>query len=121
MDRWRGKTAIVTGASRSIGKEIAERLLNEGVNVVGIARNADLLQKIASSSKSAPGQFHPMPCDVADEKQLLDVFNKVDSTLGGVHILVNNAAIVHNDCIIGNIHTHRHHLKQNNMIYNYKI
>lgn len=46
MDRFIGKVAVVTGASRGIGKEITKELLKKGVHVVGLGRNLNLLQVI---------------------------------------------------------------------------
>ena len=48
-DRFRGKTAVVTGAASGIGRAIAERLVAEGANVVGTDINADLLAEVASA------------------------------------------------------------------------
>lgn len=44
MDRWRGRTALVTGASAGIGKEIAKQLVQHGMNVIGTARNIEKIE-----------------------------------------------------------------------------
>ena len=94
MNRWRGKLAIVTGASRGIGASVVQNLVESGVNVVGVARSIEQMQQMQAELKSLPAKFYPMQCDVTKEEEILNVFHKVESTLGGVDILINNAAAI---------------------------
>lgn len=87
----KGKTAIVTGSARGLGKATARRLGQEGANVVVTDINAELAQATAAELKAEGLSVH---CIVGDITQAADVQRLVDdtcATFGGVHILVNNA------------------------------
>ncbi|XP_017876985.1 farnesol dehydrogenase-like [Ceratina calcarata] len=92
MDQWRGKLAVVTGASSGIGAGIVAALLEHGVNVVGLARRLENMKALANRMKSAKGTFHPIACDLRKEPEILAAFQKVEK-LGGADILVNNAGL----------------------------
>jgi 3-oxoacyl-[acyl-carrier protein] reductase len=90
-----GRIAIVTGASRGIGRAICVTLAREGATVVAAARSQEGLASLAAEIKEReyPGSIDPRPLDVND-RDAIDAF--VDSTLdthGQVDILVNNAGI----------------------------
>ncbi|MFE2997763.1 oxidoreductase [Nocardia sp. NPDC059246] len=77
-----GKTALVTGASRGIGLAVAEALADEGVRVVGVARNVTPeLEKVAAAAVSA---------DLSTTEGALAAVEAALSELGGIDILVNN-------------------------------
>jgi NAD(P)-dependent dehydrogenase (short-subunit alcohol dehydrogenase family) len=87
-----GKVAIVTGASRGIGKGIAQRLAEEGARVVMTARGADALQQAAQVIRSRGGTVLPVPGDAGLKADVEALFQKVLEAWGTVDILVNNAA-----------------------------
>uniref|UniRef100_A0A6P7GNI2 Farnesol dehydrogenase-like n=1 Tax=Diabrotica virgifera virgifera TaxID=50390 RepID=A0A6P7GNI2_DIAVI len=93
MERWIGKVAIVTGASSGIGVAVAERLVDEGMMVVGLARRVDKMEELARTLANRRGSFHPIRCDVSIKQDILDAFQTVKETLGPIHVLVNNAGI----------------------------
>ncbi|CAI6362226.1 unnamed protein product [Macrosiphum euphorbiae] len=94
MEQWRGKVAIVTGASAGIGAAIVVKLAESGVHVVALARRENLLKELAESLTDKDyGTIYAKVCDVTNEQAVKDVFSWVDSTLGGPSILVNNAGI----------------------------
>lgn len=95
MDRWIGKTAVVTGASSGIGAAIAIDLLNAGVNVVGLARRQERVEALkASIATTATGQLHAIKCDLTNEDDIRQAFAWVNENFNGVDILVNNAGII---------------------------
>lgn len=100
MNRWRGKVAMVTGASSGIGAEIAKILVKNGVNVVGVARNMERLEKIGEEI-GRNDKFFPVKCDVTREEDILNVFQWIEKKFKGIDILVNNAAIFHTGFFIG--------------------
>ncbi|CAH1992383.1 unnamed protein product [Acanthoscelides obtectus] len=93
MERWIGKVAVVTGASKGIGAAISERLVEEGVHVVGLARNRQPLDDLAKNLSTKKGRFYPLGADISKEQDILDAFVWIRDNLGPVHILVNNAAV----------------------------
>ncbi|XP_060875966.1 farnesol dehydrogenase-like [Metopolophium dirhodum] len=94
MEQWRGKVAIVTGASAGIGAAIVVKLAESGVHVVALARRENVLKELAESLTDKDyGTIYTKVCDVTNEQAVKDVFSWVDSTLGGPSILINNAGI----------------------------
>ncbi|XP_063228777.1 dehydrogenase/reductase SDR family member 11-like [Bacillus rossius redtenbacheri] len=93
MEHWKGRVAVVTGASVGIGAAIAKELVLRGMKVVGLARRPELIQELAASLKDAPGKLYPLKADLAVEKDILAAFKWVTENLGGVDVLVNNAAL----------------------------
>ena len=90
--RLNGKVAIVTGASRGIGRGIAQRLASEGARVVLTARGADALREAAQSIESTGGTALAIPGDAGVKSDVEAMFAQVLDTWGGVDIVVNNAA-----------------------------
>lgn len=78
---------LVTGGSQGIGLCIAEHLKNAGAQVVVAARNADRLESVATEK----GMFS-CTADVSDEKQVENLFSQTVSILGGLDVVINNAA-----------------------------
>lgn len=87
------QTAIVTGASRGIGKAIALRLAAAGVKVACVARSADKLAETVAEIEAAGGTAEAIPCDVSDSEAATKLVEGVAEKWGGVNILVNNAGI----------------------------
>src|SRR5271163_240683 len=83
------KVAIVTGASRGIGRAIAETYVREGAKVVICGRKADTLEQVAREIGPA---ILPIVCHVGRGEQIQSMVAQVTRELGRIDILVNNAA-----------------------------
>ncbi len=86
-----GKVAIVTGASRGIGRAIATLFAAEGAAVVLAARDTKQLEEIARAISQAGGRALASPVDVADEASVAALFAETTEAFGPVDMLVNAA------------------------------
>jgi 2-deoxy-D-gluconate 3-dehydrogenase len=86
-----GRTAVVTGASRGLGRAIVLALVAEGVRVAAVARSARELEALAGESRD--GLVHPLECDLSDPAALEPLMASARAALGGLDVLVNNAGI----------------------------
>jgi len=102
MDRWKGCVALVTGASSGIGAEICRLLVKYGITVVGIARNVGKIRAIAREEAvdNAPGHLFGIKCDLANEEEILSVFEKIRDDFGRIDICINNAGFDSNSSLI---------------------
>jgi NAD(P)-dependent dehydrogenase (short-subunit alcohol dehydrogenase family) len=88
-----GRVAIVTGASRGVGKAIAQELALEGVDVAICARNRDALDATAKALADATGRrIVPIVADTTSSESVRRLVETTRAQLGRVDILVNNAA-----------------------------
>jgi 3-oxoacyl-[acyl-carrier protein] reductase len=88
-----GQTAIVTGASRGIGRAIALRLAGAGAKVACVARSADKLNETADAIAAAGGTAEVHPCDVTDSRAVSQLVDGLAERWGQLDIVVNNAGI----------------------------
>ncbi|MDQ1592329.1 MAG: hypothetical protein QOG71_2956 [Pyrinomonadaceae bacterium] len=90
----RGKSAIVTGSTKGIGRAIAESLVGEGMNVCLSARSEDEVERAVSElSDAGAGRVTGAVCDVRDYEEVRALFEHTVAEFGGVDVLVNNAGI----------------------------
>ncbi|CAH1371963.1 unnamed protein product [Tenebrio molitor] len=94
MDRWKGKVAIVTGASAGIGAAIAEQLVEAGLQVAGFARRSERVEELSKKLQGKKGKLYAVKVDMTKEDDILKGFKWVTEKLGPVHILVNNAGLI---------------------------
>ncbi len=71
------KNALVTGASRGIGRAIALTLCENGMNVHALARDRAALEQLAKAAASHPGRIHRVPCDLLDRPELERVIGEI--------------------------------------------
>ncbi len=90
-----GRVAIITGASTGLGAVMAEALALHGVNVVGIARNAERLNEFATAlnEKAARAALIPIAGDVGSRQACERIISETVKRFGGVDILINNAGV----------------------------
>ncbi|MBA3804828.1 MAG: SDR family oxidoreductase [Acidobacteria bacterium] len=89
-----GKTAIVTGGTKGIGRAIAEALVREGVNTCISARHEDEIERAVSElGDLGVGNVTGAVCDVRDYEEVKALIAHTVEELGGVDILINNAGI----------------------------
>lgn len=87
-----GKTALVTGGGRGIGKAIAFRLAEAGANVVIASRKLENLEAAAAEFSGLPGRTVPIACHVGKEEDIASLVAGAENQLGPIDILVNNSA-----------------------------
>jgi NADP-dependent 3-hydroxy acid dehydrogenase YdfG len=105
MDRWKGRVALVTGASAGIGYAIANELARCGMKVIGCSRNIAKIEELSKDlkEKGVEGCVVPISspkprkrrCDVSKEEEVKSVFSKAKEDLGGVDVCVNNAGVLY--------------------------
>ncbi len=91
----RGQTALVSGASRGIGRAIALKLAAAGANLALVyANNSSQAEETVQAIAALGGQARRYACDVADFSQVKTVVAQVKADFGSLEILVNNAGII---------------------------
>lgn len=88
----RGKGALITGASRGLGKALAAELARRGARVVMVARGADELRQAAAGITAAGGEAHALPGDIADKRGALALAAGAAALVGDIDLLVHNAS-----------------------------
>jgi 3-oxoacyl-[acyl-carrier protein] reductase len=94
-DKLKDKVAIVTGASKGIGKCIALNLAQQGVKVVLSARSEDLLLEVAEEIKANGGECIVQTCDLKNENEIVKLISKTIEHYQRLDILICNAGIGH--------------------------
>jgi len=96
-----GKVALVTGASRGLGRAIAIRLAVSGHRVcVNYASRRDAADEVLDIIESSGGKAIAVRADVSDETAVSALFEEVETELGPVEILVNNAGITKDNLLL---------------------
>ncbi|HEX6949565.1 MAG TPA: glucose 1-dehydrogenase [Nitrospira sp.] len=94
MSSLKGKVAVVTGASRGIGRGIAERLAKDGATiVVNYTKSAGVAEKVVSGIKGQGGNAMAVQADVSKVEDIKRLFQETKKVYGRLDILVNNAGI----------------------------
>ncbi|MBI4550042.1 MAG: 3-oxoacyl-[acyl-carrier-protein] reductase [Candidatus Omnitrophica bacterium] len=94
------KVALVTGASRGIGREIALSFAREGAVLSLVSRSIESLEKVSAEIAAAGGRSICLPADVQDTQTVEDAVKKTIDTHGRIDILVNNAGVTKDNLIV---------------------
>jgi NAD(P)-dependent dehydrogenase (short-subunit alcohol dehydrogenase family) len=89
----KGRIAVVTGASRGLGKAMALALADVGASLALLGRDSNTLAQTAEAARERGGAVEIFVCDVTREKDVFDAAGKIREHFGKVHILINNAGI----------------------------
>ncbi|NCW40697.1 MAG: SDR family NAD(P)-dependent oxidoreductase, partial [Betaproteobacteria bacterium] len=87
------QVALITGASRGIGRAIAQAYLKEGARVALVATDAAKLQALQQSWGSPADRVMTLGVDVRDRQACVQAVERVQAQWGGIDILVNNAGV----------------------------
>ena len=101
MGRFEGKTAIVTGASRGIGREIAILLGEEGARVaVNYSGSKEKAEEVVELIKQSGGDAFAIQANVSDAEQVKQMIDETLKTFGSIDMLVNNAGITRDNLLM---------------------
>lgn len=93
--RFLGRRIVLTGATRGIGRATTRQLLEEGAQILGVARDAARLQKLEQELESLfPGQFHSCTADLEQEGSFAPIAEQARKLWGSVDVLINNAGVM---------------------------
>ncbi|XP_073674054.1 dehydrogenase/reductase SDR family member 11-like [Garra rufa] len=97
MNCWKGRVALVTGASVGIGAAVAKSLVQHGMKVVGCARNVKQIENLAAECVRSgfSGTLIPYECDLTVEDEILSMFTWIKDQHIGVDVCINNAGLAH--------------------------
>jgi NAD(P)-dependent dehydrogenase (short-subunit alcohol dehydrogenase family) len=90
------RTALVTGSTRGIGREIAATLSSCGANVAVVGRDRSRAESVAAEIPNARG----FAADVADAAAVATLITEVEGAFGGIDILVNNAGLTRDNILL---------------------
>jgi NAD(P)-dependent dehydrogenase (short-subunit alcohol dehydrogenase family) len=87
-----GAAALVTGASRGLGRALAGELARRGARVAMVARGRDALEEAAAGIRAAGGQAHAVPADVAHKDAIYPLVGLAQDRVGPIDLLIHNAS-----------------------------
>ena len=87
------KVALVTGASRGLGKAIALALAAEGASIAAVARSEEALKDTIEAIRATGGTAEPFALDVSDDAAVEATVEKISARFGHIDVLVNNAGV----------------------------
>jgi NAD(P)-dependent dehydrogenase (short-subunit alcohol dehydrogenase family) len=89
----KGKTVVITGSGRSIGREMAIRIAAEGASVALLEINRENLEEVWSTIAAAGGDVRAYEIDLGSESQIIETILKVEKDFGKIDCLINNAMV----------------------------
>lgn len=102
QEKLKDQVAVVTGASRGIGKAVAFRLAEEGAHVALVSRRPEGLEKVLAELRERfpERRFFQGPCDVSSSKDVAALIDRIVAEMGRLDILVNNAGITRDNLLL---------------------
>ena len=100
MNRFDGRVALVTGASRGIGESIARRLAAEGAIVLAAARSTAVLDRVVADIAKSGGRARVLELDVSEPASIESAMKTAIEEHGQIDVLVNNAGIAEDNLIL---------------------
>ncbi len=94
------KVIVITGAGQGLGKAMALMLAKEKAALALVDRNGDALAKVAAECRDRGGRAETFTADIANEAEVESLFARIDSSLGGVDALINNAGIIRDGLLV---------------------
>lgn len=88
-----GKVAVITGASRGIGRAIAERLAEHGAKILVSSRKLDACEEVVRAIEAKGGEAYAHACNISRKEDLQSLVNAAIQKWGGIDVLVCNAAV----------------------------
>jgi gluconate 5-dehydrogenase len=88
-----GKRVLISGSSQGLGFAMAQGLAENGAIVILNGRNQDRLRKAEAELKKIHSEIYSFNFDVTDEQAVIDNIDKIESTVGPIDVLINNAGI----------------------------
>lgn len=89
----KGKTVVITGSGRSIGREMAIRIAAEGASVALLEINRENLEEVRSTIAAAGGDVRAYEIDLGSESQIIETILKVEKDFGKIDCLINNVMV----------------------------
>ncbi len=93
LQRWKGKTALITGATSGIGYATVEALAGIGMKVAITGRRAERLEELKERLESRGAEILPLPADQSIPEANRQIFQKIRSHWGELDVLINNAGL----------------------------
>src|SRR4051794_31038594 len=87
-----GKTALITGASRGLGRALAKELAERGVKVALVARERGPLDEVVAEIRAAGGVAHALAADIGDKRAILPLAGAAAALVGSIDLVVHNAS-----------------------------
>ena len=94
------KTIVITGAARGLGAAMAKRFAAKGCKLALVDLDAESLSDTAAACADSAASVNTFGANVADEQQVIDLFNQIVADLGGLDGLVNNAGITRDALLV---------------------
>ena len=89
---WRGRTVLLTGASRGLGEALAVELGRAGARLALVAREERALTRVVRAVREAGGEAHPVPGDVSSADAAARIAGVATALLGSIEVVIHNAS-----------------------------